>query len=78
MAQPKDVLEAALQLDPAERARIAHELLYSLDGGANGGLDAEWLDELERRAKDIDGGHVSFVSWTEARAEIEDNLDRSR
>jgi putative addiction module component (TIGR02574 family) len=76
MAQAKDILEAALELEPAERARIAQELLDSLDGGANGGLDAEWLEELERRARDIDEGRVQFVSWTEARQEIEDGLRR--
>jgi len=74
MAQAKDILEAALELEPAERARIAQQLLDSLDGGANGGLDAEWLEELERRARDIDEGRVQFVSWSEARQEIEDSL----
>ena len=77
MVQAKDILDAALELEPAERARIAQQLLDSLDGGANGGLDAEWLEELERRARDIDEGRVSFVSWSEARQEIEESLSRS-
>jgi putative addiction module component (TIGR02574 family) len=74
MAQAKDVLEAALELEPTERARIAQQLLDSHDGGANGGLDAEWLEEIERRARDIDERRVQFVSWSEARQEIEDSL----
>jgi putative addiction module component (TIGR02574 family) len=77
MAQAKDILEAALELEPAERARIAQQLLDSIDGGANGGLDAGWLEELERRARDIDEGRALFVSWTEARQEIEEGLRRS-
>jgi putative addiction module component (TIGR02574 family) len=76
MAQAKDILEAALELEPAERARIAQQLLDSLDGGANGGLDAVWIEELERRARDIEEGRVQFVSWTEARQEIESGLRR--
>jgi putative addiction module component (TIGR02574 family) len=78
MAQAKDILEAAMELEPAERAKIAQELLDSIDGGANGGLDAEWIGELERRARDIDEGRAQFVSWPEARQEIEDSLQRSR
>jgi putative addiction module component (TIGR02574 family) len=78
MAQAKDILDAALDLEPAERARIAAHLLDSLDGGPNGGLDAKWIEELERRARDIDAERVQFVSWSEARQEIEDSLRRGR
>jgi len=78
MAQAKDIIEAAMELEPAERAKVAQELLDSIDGGANGGLDAEWIGELERRARDIDEGRAQFVSWPEARQEIEDSLQRSR
>lgn len=78
MAQAKDIFEAALELEPAERARLAQELLDSLDGGDNGGLDAQWLEELERRAQAIDEGKEQFVSWSEARQEIEDGLHRGR
>jgi len=78
MAQAKDILEAAMELEPAERAKIAQELLDSIDGGANGGLDAEWIGELERRAREVDEGRARFVSWPEARQDIEDSLQRSR
>src|SRR5262249_50316971 len=70
----KDIIEAALKLDPADRVKVAHELLDSIDGGANGGLDAEWIAELEQRARDIEEGRTDFVSWPEARQEIEDSL----
>jgi putative addiction module component (TIGR02574 family) len=74
----KEIIEAALKLDPAERAQVAHELLDSLDGGANGGLDAEWIGELEQRARDIEEGRTELVAWPEARHEIEDSLRRGR
>lgn len=74
----KEIIEEALKLDPGERAQVAHELLDSLDGGANGGLDADWIGELERRARDIEEGRTDLVSWPEGRQEIEDGLRRSR
>ena len=74
----KEILAAALKLKPAQRARVANQILDSLDGGANGGLDAGWIRELEQRARDIEEGRTEFVSWPEARREIENSLRRSR
>ncbi len=74
----KEIIEAALKLDPTERARVAHELLESIVGDTNGGLDAEWLKELEQRAIDIEEGRTDFLSWPDARQEIESSLRRSR
>ncbi len=74
----KEIIEAALKLDPTERAHVAHELLESISGAVNGGLDAEWIKELEQRARDIEEGRGDFLSWPEARQEIESSLRRSR
>lgn len=49
-AAAKRIIEAALKLDPTERTHVAHELLESITGSVNGGLDAEWVKELEQRA----------------------------
>jgi Putative addiction module component len=72
----KKLIEAALK--PADRAQVAHNLLDSLDGGANGGLDAGWIRELQQRARDIDEGRTELISWPEARGQIESSLRRSR
>jgi putative addiction module component (TIGR02574 family) len=77
-AAAKQIIEAALKLDPTERAHVAHELLESITGDANGGLDAEWVKELEQRARDIEEGRTDFLSWSDARREIESGLRRSR
>jgi putative addiction module component (TIGR02574 family) len=72
MAHAKEILDAVLKLEPAERARIAHEIIVSLDEEpADEGVEEAWEQELERRARDIDEGRVQFVSWSEARQEIE-------
>jgi putative addiction module component (TIGR02574 family) len=76
-AAAKEIIEAALKLDPADRVKVAHELLESVDGGTNGGLDAKWVEELERRAQDIDEGRGDFLSWPETRQEIESGLRRA-
>ena len=51
----KEILEATLKLDAKERARIAHQIILSLDEGEPD-PDAEqaWEDELARRADEID------------------------
>jgi putative addiction module component (TIGR02574 family) len=77
-AAAKQIIEDALKLDPTERAHVAHELLESIAVDTNGGLDAEWLKELEQRARDIEEGRTDFVSWPDARREIESSLRRSR
>lgn len=74
----KEIIEAALKLEPADRVRVAHELLESVDGGGNGGIDAKWVEELEQRARDIEEGHGDFLPWPDARREVEDSLRRSR
>lgn len=74
----KDIIEAALKLDPTERAQVAHELLESIVDQTNGGLDGGWIKELEQRARDIEEGQADFMTWPEARGEIESSLRRSR
>lgn len=74
----KEIIEAALKLDPVERAHVAQELLESIAGAPNGDLDADWIGELEQRARDIEERRTDFVSWPEARQEIESSLRRSR
>jgi putative addiction module component (TIGR02574 family) len=64
-----DLLAEALRLSREERARVAAELLSSLEE-----MDEEvvaiWAEELLRRSADVRAGRVSPVSWTTARQEI--------
>jgi toxin ParE1/3/4 len=77
-AAAKGIIEAALKLDPADRVKVAHELLDSVDKSANGGLDVEWIEELEQRAREIEEGRGDFLSWADSRRDIESSLRRSR
>jgi putative addiction module component (TIGR02574 family) len=68
----KAILEATLKLDPQERARIAHELIVSLDEGpTEDGVEAAWEQELERRAGEIDSGAVKLEPWSNLRQELD-------
>jgi len=69
----KAILEATLKLNPQERARIAHELIVSLDeGSTEAGVEAAWEQELERRAGEIDSGAVKLEPWAKLRQELDD------
>lgn len=69
-SQPADLLSTALALPAKERAKIAHELLLSLDDGADADAAEAWVAELEQRARDVRSGSVA----TEDRASIKSRL----
>jgi putative addiction module component (TIGR02574 family) len=45
----KELKTQALRLPAKDRARLAAQLLVSLDESAKGRYDAEWIEEAERR-----------------------------
>ncbi|TAH46861.1 MAG: addiction module antitoxin RelB [Gammaproteobacteria bacterium] len=57
----KTIEREALGLPPAHRAKLAHELLESLDALSPAEIDELWLDEAERRLKDLDEGRTQLV-----------------
>ena len=68
-------MKEALELPQAERARLAAELLASLEPDVPGeqrGAE-EWIAELERRARAAIDGDPG-VTWTDARRQIQDRL----
>jgi putative addiction module component (TIGR02574 family) len=64
-----DLLAEALRLSREERARVAAELLSSLEE-MDEAIVGVWAEELLRRSADVREGRVSPVSWTTAREEI--------
>lgn len=71
------LLEEALKLDSAGRAELAAELIASLDGGADEGVEAAWAAEIEERATRARSGADPGEAWSEVRAHLERDL-RSR
>ncbi|MGH8906318.1 MAG: addiction module protein [Egibacteraceae bacterium] len=72
------VLGEALKLSPDERAHVVTELLATLEPemSSQQRTDADWIQELERRARVAEGG-VPAVSWTDARVQIQSRLSTS-
>ena len=64
----QDILAAALALPVSERARLAHELIVSLDADADADAHAEIiaLNEALRRSDEIDRGVVRPVPLNDA------------
>lgn len=65
-----EILRAALDLPPDARARLAGELLESLDGPEQTEIDTAWAEEIERRIRDIDEGRVKLIPGEEVLAEL--------
>ncbi|HZF09631.1 MAG TPA: addiction module protein [Thermoanaerobaculia bacterium] len=51
----------ALSLSIADRAKLAQELLESLDSLPESELESMWLDEAERRAQQLDQGTAQLI-----------------
>ncbi|MBN1444286.1 MAG: addiction module protein [Planctomycetes bacterium] len=72
------LLHAALELPLKERARLAQDLLRSLDGPVDPGAEAAWTAEIERRARELDEGSVEPVDWKSAFERIAQRLRERR
>ena len=76
--RPLKVLEEALALPPEERADLAATLLDSLDEQEDEGVEQAWAEEIERRIKEVESGHVQMIPWSEARRRLRARLDAGR
>jgi putative addiction module component (TIGR02574 family) len=68
MRQAEEILEAALKLEPGDRAHLVAELSASLEGVE---LGEAWDAELQRRIDDIDAGRVEPVPGEEVFSRLE-------
>jgi putative addiction module component (TIGR02574 family) len=65
-----DILADILRLPTEERARLAHELIRSLDGEPDDGAAQAWDAEIERRGAEVDRGVADTMTFDEYRAHI--------
>ena len=70
----QELLADALRLDTTERAKLAAELLASLDGEPEEGVEAAWAEEVERRMDDIESGAVKLVPWEDVKRRVEKEI----
>jgi len=74
MADRTRVLEDALTLPVADPARVAHELLRTLepeDGDSEAEVAAAWTDEIRRRIDEVGAGTAKLLDLDTVRARLE-------
>ena len=62
--------EDALALSEAERAKLAHDLVASLDGPAEQDVADAWDREIIRRIDEIDSGNATLLDASEVISDI--------
>lgn len=66
MTEFEEVKEQALALSPKERAKLAEQLLESLESPSESELEALWHDEIKRRIERVECGESKLYSLEEA------------
>ncbi|MFZ2630772.1 MAG: addiction module protein [Desulfosalsimonadaceae bacterium] len=64
------ILNEALSMSPAGRARIAHCLIYSLEEPITESVDAQWIQLSQKRLEELESGTVQPVSWEEIKKKV--------
>ena len=63
------LLDEALGLTVDERAKLARELLASMDGEPDADMEAAWAQEIARREERAMNGQSHPVDWASIRQE---------
>ena len=77
LVSTEELLIQVLQLPRTERARLAEDVLTSLEEPGDR-VAAAWVPELVRRSIEIADGRVQPVDWETARLRILEELDSRR
>ena len=65
----EDLVQRARALSPQDRARLAEELLASLDEEFDSDAEAAWEQEIGRRVDEIKGGKATLIPAEQVFAE---------
>jgi putative addiction module component (TIGR02574 family) len=66
-----EMLAEMLRLPVEERARLALELIRSLDGEPEPGADEAWAAEIDRRGAEVEAGTAETITLAEHRAHVQ-------
>jgi hypothetical protein len=79
MTTPSQIVDAAMALEPTQRAEVAHQLLLSLEpDDFDPDADSAWAVEIRRRLQAIRDGRVILRDWDEALADIRQSLSKNK
>lgn len=70
MADAARIFEEALTLSASERARLAHELIHSLEP-EDADAPAAWSKEVRGRIDEIEVGAAKLADWESVKARLE-------
>ena len=65
----EDLVQRARALSPQDRARLAEQLLASLDEESDSDAEAAWEQEIGRRVDEIKGGKATLIPAEQVFAE---------
>jgi putative addiction module component (TIGR02574 family) len=74
----EEILKEALRLPEKERAKLAGQILESLDDEDEGEVEAAWAEEIERRLQDFDQGRAKAVPASQVREELHAIVNKAR
>jgi len=64
------VFREALELEQSDRAELAAQLIDSLDPGSDENVGQAWIQEIDRRAAELDSGSAQLVPWDVVRQRL--------
>ena len=71
MAVSRDqVFREALELEQSDRAELAKLLIDSLDPTVEEGVEEAWMEEVTRRADELDSGAAQTIPWDTVRSRL--------
>lgn len=77
MARPVAQIQQEIRdLTVAEKEEVLATLLEELDGPPDEGVEAAWLEEAERRGREIDSGVVECIPATEVFSKLDKILGK--
>lgn len=75
---PKSLRQSVMALSEKQRAHLAHDLIASLDGEPESGVEEAWAETIARRVNELRTGKVKAVPWTEVVERARKRLARRR
>jgi hypothetical protein len=72
----EELVKRAMELPTEQRARLADELVESLDKDALTAIDKQWIAEAKRRRDEVRGGFAQTIPGPEALLQVRDAIKR--
>lgn len=73
--EPNEILNAALDLAPADRARLVDEIMASFGPPRNADIEAKWAAEAEARIDAYNRGEIAAIPAAEVFRRIQTPTD---